>query len=243
MTDDILDPVDSTNYLALMPETQRDVESLAKAKYHADNHIKTLEAKMDELRADYLKIHEENQARATLEELSKQLEGRQQLTSSEQPRANEVTEKPLDLRQIDNLLSERLQRHEIAKKEQENADLVRSKLKQRFGDKYTDVVNEQINELGLTVEDFNAQARKTPKALLKALGMDDTRQETFQTPPRSQAQFSPKIEKKNKTWSEWQALKKENPRLYYDPKITVQMERDAIELGDAFADGDFAKFG
>lgn len=241
MNDNILDPQDTIkSYLELMPETQRDPEALAKAKYHADTHIKTLEARMDELRSDYLKEHTENQARAKLEDQIKILE--QQLASNEQPSVKEVIEKPtIDLDELDKRFDQKLQDYEVTKRQQDNANFVKNKLKERFGDNYPTVVNQQINDLGLSTEDFNALARKSPAALLKTLGVEETSKERYQNPIRGTSGFSPKVEPK-RTWSYYQSMKKENPRLYHDPKITTQMEHDAMELGDAFMDGDFNKF-
>jgi hypothetical protein len=60
------------------------------------------------------------------------------------------------------------------------------------------------------------------------------------------ATYSPKIQKQldklladeeaqnKRTWAYYQELKKTNPKLYLDPKISVQMDKDAIALGDAF---------
>jgi hypothetical protein len=41
-------------------------------------------------------------------------------------------------------------------------------------------------------------------------------------------------EQNQRTWAYYQELKKTNPKLYLDPKIAAQMDKDAIALGDAF---------
>jgi hypothetical protein len=249
MTDDILDLTDNKKYLDLMPESQRDPEALAKAKFNADAHIKNLEMRLDELRQDYLKVSADSQTRAKLEDLIRQMEGKQQLSresqlaSSEQPSAKEVQEKPtIDFNEVDRHLANRLQQYEVEKKHAENAAFVKNKLKERFGDNYSDSVNQQITDLGLTAEDFNALARKSPAALLKTLGVDNIPRETYQAPPRGSSGFNPKIEPK-KTWAYFQKLKQENPNLYRDPKTTNEMTAAALELGEAFMDGDFKRYG
>ena len=243
MTDSILDPQDNpdTKFIDLMPENQRDPEALAKKAYHGDLHIKMLEKRMDELRTDYLKEREDNQTRAKLEDLIKVLETKQ-LTSSEQPLAKEVTEKPtMDLNELDRIVSAKLQERETLRKQEENANIVRSKLKERYGDNYTSVVKEQIKTLDLTEDDFNALARRSPNALLKSLGADQ-KSEGYQGPPRTSNSFRPQTEKK-RTWAYYQELKKSDPKAYHDPKTLIQMERDALELGAEFEDGDFRRFG
>jgi len=245
MTDSILDQMDNTNrdyFSELVGEGKkyRDQQELAKAYFNADTHIKTLEQKSDELRTDYLKEREANQTRARLEDLLKKFEGKD-LTSSNQPLANEESKPTIDLTAIDTRFDARLREYENAKKEQENLNIVKSKLQERYGDNFAPAVKQQIDTLGLTKEAFDTLAKQSPVALLKTLGIDDTRRETFQAPPRS-SNFVPKGEPK-KTWSYYQQLKKDNPRLYHSQQITNEMTRQLELLGDEFKDGDYSKFG
>jgi hypothetical protein len=46
-----------------------------------------------------------------------------------------------------------------------------------------------------------------------------------------------------RTWHWYQQLKKDNPRLYHEPKTQVQMHKDASDLGASFKDGNWGKFG
>jgi hypothetical protein len=236
---DNTDTAEPKSYLELMPENLRDPEALAKKAYNADIHIRNLETKSDELRTDYLKEREENQTRAKLEDLVKVLQEERQSGYTQSP----VTEsKPaLDMTQIDTLLSRKVQEgltaYETANRERDNVNVVVSKLKERFGDNYTGVVKQQITELGLSNDDFEALAKKSPATILKTLGVDDKPQ-TFQAPPRTSSQFTPKGQQQ-KTWSYYQNLKKENPRLYHNSRTTNEMTQMAEQLGDAFYDGDF----
>jgi hypothetical protein len=100
-----------------------------------------------------------------------------------------------------------------------------------------------MESLEITEEDLNEMARNRPKFLLKTLGLDQPApKEPFQTPIRSTQKFVPAGAEK-RTWSYYQKLKKENPKLYNDPKTNVQMQKDYIELGDEFEDGDFRPSG
>ena len=240
----ILDNTDTTDYLALIPENQRDLPALAKKAVNADNHIKVLETRLDELRRDYLKQTEDSQMRATLEDLVKKLETTpQQPASNTQPPVKEVREPAMDMNELDKRLDARLQQYEAEKKALENANLVRTKLKERFGDNYSPAVKQQIDELGWTAEDFDANARKSPTAVLRALGVDQQRQDNFQTPPRGAPSFGSGKPEVKRTWTYYQGLKKENPKLYHDPKITNEMTEMAIRYGDDFYDGDYNRFG
>jgi hypothetical protein len=216
-------------------------QELARGKYEADLYVRTLERQKDELRSDFLKLKDEQAARAKLEDLIDQWSNKQQ-SSSDNTQANEQqTTKPvIDSKEIESLVSSKIQEHELTKKQQENFAQVRTKLKERFGNNYQEVLKQQIDNLGLNEDFINDLARRYPTVLYKTLGLDQEQRESFQSPPRSNQRsdnFAPSTTKR--TWSYYQKIKKENPKLYYDPKTTVQMHNDAIALGKEFEDGDF----
>ena len=217
-------------------------EDLAKGKWHSDQTIEVMKQRMDELRADYLKLREENTSQANLKELVDQL--KTQLASSKEPLANEDhrdTPK-FDPKDLDVLVSNKVRELDLSKKQEENFNNFRNKLAERFGTN-ENALNQQINQLGLDKEDLVNLAKKSPTAALKALGLDQQQQhqDGFQSPPRSNQRndsFAPTNVKK-RTWSYYQELRKANPTAWHDPKTGAQMAKDATELGDAFYDGDF----
>lgn len=219
-------------------------EDLAKGKAYADVTIETLTKKMDELRADYLKAREENTTTAKLQDLIDQMESRvnNDTQVATHQKANEDEKSGLKIEDIDLLISDKMSQFEAQKRETANANAVQSKLKERFGEKSQSFLMEQMETLGLTRENVNEMARKQPNVLIRALGLDQVPQtENFQAPPRSALRndnFAPKGGQK-RTWSYYQELRKSKPDLYHDPKTNIQMQKDAIELGDAFMDGDF----
>lgn len=248
MTDNLLDPGNDTtpdpnkNFLEeLVGEGKKfkTPEDLARGKAEADSYIKILERKSDELRTDYLKLQDEYSSRAKLQDLVEELK-KQQLTSSNTTQANEDRTQPeLDLNKIEGLVSSKIQQYETSKRQAENFELVRNKIKERFGSNYQDTLKQHMESLDLSEEDLNDMARNRPKFLLRTLGLDQpVVKEPFQSPVRSSQKFVPSGAEK-RTWSYYQKLKKENPKLYNDPKTNVQMQKDYIELGDAFEDGDF----
>jgi hypothetical protein len=223
-------------------------QELARGKAESDEYIKILERRSDELRNDYLRLRDESTSRARLEELIDQLQKQstQPVTSNNQPSVNEP---PLgkpdpnnsrERAEIESLVSSKILEHEATKKQQENFELVRNKLKERYGSNYQNLLKEQLNTLGLSEDFANDLARRHPNVLFKTLGLDAQPQENFQSPPRSNQRsdnFAPSTTKR--TWSYYQKMKKENPKVYFDPKTTVQMHNDAIALGKEFEDGDF----
>lgn len=245
MTDNILDdqPKEPESYFAEFVgdgKKYRDQEALAKSKYEADKHITQVEAENKELRDRLASFSEQSKSQANLESLIDQLSKMQKTNNNQE----KVENKPeLDMDHIKSLLKEEVKGEfnafEIANRERSNQEMVRSKLKEQFGDNYSSVVRERINDLGLSEERFNALAKEAPQFLLKTL--DVIPQERYQAPPKSGAQLTPKGATK-RTWSYYQDLKKNNPNLYRDPNTMAQMERDAIALGDAFSDGDYNRF-
>jgi hypothetical protein len=243
--DDQIDP--AKNYLQeLVGEGKKfkTPEELARGKAESDAYIKTLERGRDELRQDYLKMREESVARAKLEDLIGQLESKQQQPTppANTQNAGENIQPQWDSKQIESLVSSKIQEHELTRKQEQNFNTVRSKLQERYGNNYQAILKQQIDGLGLTEDFINTLARQHPTVLFKTLDLDSpARTENFQTPPRPgspSTSFNPQGPKE-RTWSYYQELKKANPKAYYDPKTQVQMHHDAIELKEKFEDGDF----
>lgn len=229
---------DKDYYSELVGEGKKykDNKALAKKAIHSDLHIDMLEKRIDEMRDMYLKKDEELKSRAMVEDFQSQL--KQPPTSNTTPPVKEVNDKPtIDLDAIDKRLESKIREFEVAKKQQDNVNIVKKKLADRYGENFQSTVSQQIEYLGLSDEDFNSLARKSPSALLKTLGIDDSK-DGFQAPPRSSNNFTFKGPPK-RTWSYYQDMKSKDPKTYLNPKTLIQMEKDALELGDAFADGDF----
>jgi hypothetical protein len=218
----------------------KSLESLAEAKLNADLHAKTLERENNELRQDYLRLREEYNARAKLEELMTNLQNQQLTSSNQNQNANEAP-KPIQPEEIESLVDRRLSLIERQRKESTNFNTVRAKLQEQFGNSYQNALKERIDEIGLTTEYVDELAKRSPQAFFRVMGLDQPPAETFQAPVRStqaSSGFKPTGAKK-RTWSYYQELKKANPNIYYDRATAVQMEKDAQELGEAFRDGDY----
>jgi len=219
----------------------KDVSALAKGKFEADQTVEVLKSRLDEMREDFLRLKEESEGRARLEDLVDQLSRQSTSSETNTTNANGDSRPQLDPDKVKSLIVDTLQQTREQEKQQENFNTVMDTLKERYGDSYQNVLKERVEELGLTPEYVNEQARKFPKALMRTLGLDQpVQQDVFQAPPRSnqRGDFSPTVPKR--TWSYYQKMKKENPRLYWEPKTTNQMMEDMKTLGDAFKDGDWS---
>lgn len=247
MTDDFLNEEEITidpnkNYLEELVGDGKKFKTpvdLARGKYEADLYINTLTKRMDELRNDYVQLRQDYNTKAKLEEVLDQIKTQQ--SSSGEPLAKDVDIKPeLKTEDITKMIASEIQRTRTQEQEEINFRSVQAKLKERFGNN-RDVLNQHLQELGLS-EDFAKElARKHPNVFMRTLGLDQpAQQEDFLSPPRSSQRrdsFAPKVQKR--TWSYYQELKKNNPDLYNSKDITVQMHKDYEELGRDFEDGDF----
>lgn len=219
----------------------KDVNDLAKGKARSDEYIRLLESRLDALRDDYLKVREENVAGPKLQELLDRLEAKEQELASRSNTQipNEVNQQPtLDLTKIDSLVSDRLEKFQQTQKQAENYRQVESKLSERFGNNYKSVLKDQAKQLGLSDDEVNSMARNNPKLFFKTFDVETRQGETFQAPPRSVQRsdnFAPQSQKR--TWSYYENLRKQNPVAWVsDPKIRIQMDKDAQTLGEAFYD-------
>lgn len=217
--------------------------AIAKAKAESDLYIKSLEQRLDESRQDYLTLHEQYKAAPKLEELVAKLE-RQRLASNDEPPVNEDSNKepafkPEDLeRLLDTKLSER----EAQRTQTENLRMVKAKLAERYGEKSAEVLQTQMDRLGLSPEFADQLARTNPKVFMKTFDLDEpAAKEDFQAPPRNNQRpdpFAPKGGEK-RTWTYYQNLRKTDPVKYRDPATHVQMHKDYLALGKDFEDGNF----
>jgi hypothetical protein len=258
MTETLLDGTDNTpdntnsqpsaDYIASRVGPDKQFKTVEELMHYKDGYINTLTSQLDEMRKDYLKMNEENATRAKLEEIVGRLESRQpqQPSNSNQPPANDVGNAPvIDPKELDSLISNKVQEIETKKKQDENFKRVKDRLTEQFGNNYQSVLKQHMDQLGLSEEFVNNLAKTNPEFLLKSLGVTAKPANLFQAPPASNVRtdgFKPTASTE-RTWSWYQNLKRTDPKRYFDPKTNVEMHNDAQRLGDAFKDGDYAMFG
>lgn len=224
------------------PDQTVALKKLAYGKMNSDVMIETKNKAFDDLSADYLRLREEHMKGLNIQELSDQITAK--LASSANTQANvEIKDQPVyDPKQVDSLIAERLQQHELTKRQQDNQREVQAKLIERYGNNYKTSVKQQIDDLGVSEDLFNTLAKNNPKLLARTLGLDQPQvKEGFQAPPRSSVNsdnFSPQGGPK-RTWAYYQELKKNSPNVYSNPKTQTQMINDHIALGDSFEDGNY----
>lgn len=209
-------------------------QAVAKGKYEADRMVDFKNSEYDKLNQDYLKIREEHMSGASFKEMLDQFRQEQLASSATNQNANEVKEPVFDPKKIEELVDQRLTAAEQARRQQENFNSVRNTLRNEFGENHTQVLKQQIDELGITPEYANELAKNNPKVLLKLLGVGERRADAgFQPPPRTNSNatsFAPKGAEL-RDFMFYEKMRKEDPVRYRDPKTQVQMHKDAIALG------------
>lgn len=213
---------------------------LGRAKTESDLYVKSLTDRLDELREDYTKLREENNAVPRLQELIDQISA-QRTTTSDLPPAERETQPAIGQAEIESLVSSKMQEFQNSQRQQTNFGKVQSTLEQKYGDNYKSIVKSKLQELGLSGDHIDALAKTSPQAALRLLGVEEqSRDGGFQPPVRSTLgsdNFSPTANKR--TWNYYQKMRREQPDLYRNPKTQVEMHKDYEALGTAFEDGDF----
>ncbi|HEY2810544.1 MAG TPA: hypothetical protein VGJ00_04045 [Rhabdochlamydiaceae bacterium] len=218
-------------------------EDLAKSKYHADTYISLLEKRLDQKEAERQELKKEFETRARLEELITQLTNKNPTTTTipntpESKVESQVIAPALDSTKIDELVSTKISQWDTHKRQTANVAEVRGKLTERFGSNFSEVLKAKADELGVSPTFLNSLAKDHPSVLYKTLGLDQQVQPVNMHAPTTTQRFAPQGEKK-RTWSYYQEMKKTDPDTYNNPRTALQMQRDAIEQGDAFQDGDY----
>lgn len=222
-------------------ESESDMyKAIAKGKVEADNYVKHILARHDELREDYKRVTDAYNAGPKLQELIDKFAAQgQQSPTAHTPAVNDDKPVVMDLSKYEEIAEAKYQALKRAEQEEANSKMVVDRLIEHFGSDYRSALKQQIDEIGMSVDTFNNLAKTSPKAILKTLGLTSGTREGITAPPQSSSR-SPSFSSGNKrTWSYYQKIRKENPRLYRDPKTQAQMFKDASELGDAFEDGDW----
>lgn len=204
---------------------------LKRMKIESDLYIKTIERQKDEMRNDLMKAQEEVQKGKAIDDLLTQLNRRENTPPAQTPPKENTPPPSLGLDDVEKWYASK-QRAEV---EAKNFNIVQTKLQERYGQSAGEFLQEQAQTLGLTKEEVNSLAKKSPEAFFRTMGLNQQGQDLFMAPPRSdnrQGSFSPKPTKRD--WNYYENLKTTNLKQYWDPKTQLQMHRDAEALGDAF---------
>lgn len=235
MADSLLDGTTS-------PLTREDViakwkdkpqEELLNAKAESDLYIKSLEARLDDISKDYISIKEQQktgeQLQALLDRLDKANTDNTPITSEDQ-----TVQPGMKPEEIQKLIDDRYAAHQQSQRQGQNLSEMQAKLRESLGDNYHEIYKQRLDTLGLTPEFADDLAKNHPSVFIKTFGLEQpvTQHPTLPRNTQRPTSFAPTAPKRD--WNYYQEMKKNNPRMYLDPTIAVQMHNDAVALGAAF---------
>ena len=222
----------------------KDQNALAFSRLKADEHIARLEREQNELRQELDK-------RLALEQLIEKIESKAnqtppkqvdeqgmapQTVSHNQNDSNNKGENAMSKQDIATMVQEMLSQETSKITQEQNVSKVQEELKKVWGNSYSSTLTKKQEELGLSKEFLSSVAAKSPEAFLKLVGARDKPSNSIDVaPPRSSVGSSNHQNVGNeKNYAYYRKMQKENPRLYYSPKVQLEMHNDALRLGENF---------
>lgn len=238
MSDDLFSEVNTTpdtsdtNYLAALvgdDKKFKTVDDLARGKAESDRYIQELTSKLDELR-------QELNTKTSMQEMLDQLKASNTPKvpdTNGTPAVPEQTNHSSLEEQLETLLAQR----EAKKAVETNMERVRRVLTENFNDQATIAINNKAKQLGMSVKRLQEIAADAPQAFFSLMGI----QENVQHQPSGVAAPRPSVNSSGaqpvgsvRNAAYYEKLKRENPKVYFDPKTTVQQIKDRTALGDKY---------
>jgi hypothetical protein len=135
-----------------------------------------------------------------------------------------------------------LEGRDVLKSQTANFDVVKTALKNVWGEGYQTVLQAKVAELGVSQGFLDDMAKTQPKAYLKLLDIESaavskSEEKSMFAPRPSGVNTNGKTEKTSiglKTHKDFAKLRDSNPREYFTPKIQNLRMAQATLLGDAF---------
>lgn len=207
----------------------KDVPSLAKGKAESDKYIEVLKNKYDELKREL-------DSRESVETLITKIKGTTQETQQTQTQSAPPVTQTNDNDSIEARLEALLARREATRSSDTNLQTVNRIMTEQFGQEATLVLAKKARELGMTGPELQAIAQRNPQAFFKLTDIStEANVPMGSSMPRSSVNSTAQQTSggiKNDAY--YQKMKRENPKLYFDPKTTVEQIKSAKELGDRY---------
>jgi len=201
---------------------------LAKGKAEADRYIAHLTSRMDELR-DELKTSK------NMEQILTEIRSTKTVPNSEPPVVTPDGQKVPEESDLETRLEKIIAEREAKKNAESNMTRVQQQLTEAYGDQANLVINQKARELNMTVTDLKSLAVRSPEAFSKLVGIEAPKTPDSFVAPRSTVNSSGQISHssvRNKSF--YDKMKQSDPIRYHSQQTTVDMIRDATNLGDRF---------
>ena len=201
-----------------------DVDALRRGKAEADRFIERLKSEAAGMREDLTK-------RATYEDLMAQIKASRDASSLSSTDDDEQIETPeiksVDIEAlVDKKVNEQLTLKQQQVFQDQNMQFVEQELTKTWGKNYVDNLRARARELDLSEKKVNELAATAPKALLEMLRPVVRTQDEY-TPPSSTRSVANTMGKSD--WDKFDKLRKENPALYWTPKVQNELHKLALQ--------------
>jgi hypothetical protein len=219
--------------VAAKGEKFQDPQELAKGYLHSQEYIANLERQNKELMED---VGKKDYMQEVLDRIDAQKAkpAAGEKASNENSGTNDTGNQPgVSVEQIKGLIAETLTEQEARNTAAANLQETDRLLEEAFGTDAKQKMQERANELGMSGERMKELASESPTAFMALMG-DAPRKETNQT-RTSQLNtqrdgFSSQTGEKN--FAYYQKMRRENPKLYYSPKVQNEMFTQRTKLGE-----------
>ncbi len=234
--DDIFDTVDPSelnrkdedrNYLEeLVGEGRKfkSPEDLAKGKFYADQAIDVLKQRLQE-------AQNELQNRKSLEDFMTEMKTLKTPVEPEY-RVSPDAPKPVEV-DIESQFEQLFAKREAKQRMESNRDKVTRVLNDHFGDQAKVAINRKAQELGMSLQDLQDLAFRSPSALFNLLGVSEVPRDRVAptVPVSTTSTYGSQVNTGMRGRKYYDNLKKTNPKLYDHPDTIGQMMKDAAAWG------------
>lgn len=211
----------------------KDVEALAKAYEHADNHIPKLTEDLQTTR-EFIA--------SKLEELAKRSEA-QPIVQTDETRGNQPAPvaPPNDAGEdLDTRIAKILEERDEVKVFQSNGKLAQDVLVEHLGsvEAAVEAVRAKAAEMGVGPEFLRETAHRSPRAFFNLMGINPDQKPQSSATPSSSSDVNPRMleagKPKPNSYAYYDQLRKSDPKLYWSPKVQASLMKDAQENPDFF---------
>lgn len=205
-------------------------KAIAKGKVHGDRLLDLKLQQFDELKEDYMKIRDENVAKESFDEYFKRFTAKQEPLTN-QPIVNSEQSPQFDYKKIEDLATAKAQAAvmelEQRRQEKQTLDDIEKRLQARHGSNAKNVLRDKMNALNLSEEDIKLLAKKSPDAVINALGLNYQQEPYSEILPRTNVRsdsFKPVTDVRDAVY--YEKLRHEKPKEYFSEKVSVQRLKD-----------------
>jgi uncharacterized protein YukE len=215
-------------------------QDFVKSKYFSDQHINKLEGENQGLREELARLQNTGEKLDTLlDQIAKQ-------SNTNNASSNEVQQTPpesglnnesseINPSKIEELVEQKFQERNQQSIEANNLNRVTQELTQRWGDDAQRKVQEVASQLGKSVQDMQNIAKTEPTLFLALMKENPVSQgASAPSTPETVIDSSKVVTDGTKGYSYYEKLRKENPQLYFTPKVQEEMFKATQEMGDKF---------